>query len=215
MKVEIWFDFVCPFCYLGDTKFEKALSEFEHKDEVELVFRSFRLNMEYTSTGDKDIYQIIADKYQISYAQAKENHEMIANAGREVGLNYNFDIMKLGDTELAHQIMQYAKKNQKDHDLIMRYFKAYFEEGLNIGDREELLRIAGDMGLDLSELSRELASDSLKAEMFKDEAAAHRLGINGVPHFIFDGKYSISGAQDPKYFLAALNKIYAENNQAK
>jgi predicted DsbA family dithiol-disulfide isomerase len=212
MKVEIWFDFVCPFCYLGDTKFEKALSEFEHKDEVELVFRSFRLNMEYTSTTDKDIHQIIADKYHISYAQAKENNEMIAKAGREVGLNYNFDDMKPGDTEFAHQIMQYAKKYRKDHDLIMRYFKVYFEEGFHISDQKELLRIASDTGLELSELNRELASGALKSEMLKDEAAAHRLGINGVPHFIFDGKYSISGAQDPKYFLAALNKLYAENN---
>lgn len=212
MKVEIWFDFVCPFCYLGDTKFEKALSQFEHKDEVELVFRSFRLNMEYKSTEGKDIHQIIADKYHISYAEAKENNDNIAKAGREVGLNYNFDDMKLGDTEFAHQIMQYAKKHRKDHDLIMRYFKAYFEEGLYISDREILLQIAGDTGLDLSELSRELVGGSLKAEMLKDEAAARRLGINGVPHFIFDGKYSISGAQDPKYFLAAMNKIYAENN---
>jgi len=212
MKVEIWFDFVCPFCYLGDAKFEKALSEFEHKDEVELVFRSFRLNMEYKSTVGKDIHQIIAEKYHISYAEAKANNDNIAKAGREVGLNYNFDDMKLGDTAFAHQIMQYAKKYRKDHDLIMRYFKAYFEEGLCIGDQEKLLQIAGDAGLDLTELNRELASGALKAEMLKDEAAAHKLGINGVPHFIFDGKYSISGAQDPKYFLATLKKIYAENN---
>jgi predicted DsbA family dithiol-disulfide isomerase len=207
MKVEIWFDFVCPFCYLGDTKFEKALYEFEHKDEVELVFRSFRLNMEQKTTAGKDIHQVIAEKYGISYAEAKANNDNIAKAGREVGLNYNFDDMKLGNTETAHQIMQYAKKHRKDHDLILRCFKAYFEEGMNIGDQEELLRIAGDMGLDLSELNRELASGALKSEMLKDEADAQRLGINGVPHFIFDGKHSISGAQDPKNFLVALNKM--------
>ena len=209
MKVEIWFDFVCPFCYLGETKFEKALYEFEHKDKVELVFRSFRLNMGQRTTAGKDIHQIIAEKYGISYAEAKANNDHIAKAGREVGLNYNFDDMKLGDTETAHQIMQYAKKHRKDHELIMRYFKAYFEEGLNIGDPEELLRIAEDIGLDLTDLNHELANGSLKAEMLKDEAEAHSLRINGVPHFIFDRKYSISGAQDPKYFLAALNKIYA------
>lgn len=212
MKVEIWFDFVCPFCYLGDTRFEKALYEFEHRDEVELVFRSFRLNMDHKTTAGKDIHQIIAEKYGISYAEAKANNDNIAKAGREVGLNYNFDVMKLGDTETAHQIMQYAKKHHKDHDLITRCFKAYFEEGLNIGDKEELLKIAGEIGLDLSELNHELASGSLKADMLKDEAAARSLGINGVPHFIFDRKYAISGAQDPKYFLAALSKIYSENN---
>lgn len=211
MKVEIWFDFVCPFCYLGHAKFEKALYEFEHKDEVELVFRSFRLNMDQKTTVGKNIHQIIAEKYGISYAEAKANNDYIAKAGREVGLNYNFDVMKLGETETAHQIMQYAKKHRKDHDLIRRYFKAYFEEGLNIGDKQELLKIAGEIGLDLSELNHELVNGSLKAEMLKDEAAAHSLGINGVPHFIIDRKYSISGAQDPKHFLAALNKIYAEH----
>lgn len=215
MKVEIWFDFVCPFCYLGDAKFEKALAEFEHKDHVELVFRSFQLRMEKEDIKGKDIHQIIAEKYQISYAQAKENNERIAMAGREVGLNYNFDDMKLGGTEFAHQIMQYAKKYNKEHNLIMRYFKAYFEEGMDISDQEELLQIAGDIGLDLEDLNRELAGGVLKAEIQKEEAAANRLGINSIPHFIIDGKYAISGAQDSKYFLAALNKVYTENMNLK
>ncbi|MDF2513900.1 MAG: putative dithiol-disulfide isomerase involved in polyketide biosynthesis [Herbinix sp.] len=211
MKVEIWFDFVCPFCYLGDTKFEKALAEFEHKAEVELVFRSFRLNMANEDTKGKDIHQVVAEKYHISYEQSKANNERIAEAGREVGLNYNFDAMKLNDTEFAHQIMQYAKRFQKDHALIKRYFKAYFEEGMDIGSQEALLQIAGELGLDISELNRELASGVLKTEIQKDEAAARKYGIDTIPHFIIDGKYAVTGAQNVEYFLAALRKVHAQN----
>ncbi|MFT4146979.1 MAG: DsbA family oxidoreductase [Mobilitalea sp.] len=208
MKIEVWFDFVCPFCYLGDAKFEKALSEFEHKDEVELIFRSFQLNMENVDTKGKDIHQIVAEKYHISYEQSKANNERIAAAGREVGLHYDFDAMKLNNTEFAHQILQYAKKQDKEHTLIKRYFKAYFEDGMDIGDQKALLQIAGDIGLDIPELNLELASGRLKTEIQKDEAAARKYGIDTIPHFIIDGRYSISGAQDPAHFLTALNKVY-------
>ena len=211
MKVEVWFDFVCPFCYLGETKFEKALAEFEHKDEVELVFRSFQLRMANEHTEGKDIHQVVAEKYHISYTQSKANNVRIAEAGKEVGLRYNFDIVKLNDSELAHQIMQYAKRFQKEHALIKRYLKAYFEEGMDIGNQAVLLQIAGELGLDMPELKRELASGVLQAEVQKDEAAARTLEIDTIPHFIIDGKYAISGAQDAQYFLAALKKAYAQN----
>ncbi len=211
MKVEVWFDFVCPFCYLGETKFEKALSAFEHKDEVDLVFRSFQLRMANEHTQGKDIHQVVADKYNISYEQSKGNNARIADAGRQVGLHYNFDIMKLNDTGFAHQIMQYAKRFQKEHTLIKRYFKEYFEDGMDIGDREALLQIADDIGLNVSELNNELTSGVLQKEIQKDEDAARRLRIDTIPHFIFDGKYAVSGAQDETYFLAALKKAYAEN----
>jgi len=104
MKVEIWFDFICPFCYLGETKFEMALATFEHKEEVEVVYKSFQLNMTTESSKGKDIHQVIADKYPISYAQAKDNNDRIIEAASEVGLNYRFDILKLNSTELAHEI---------------------------------------------------------------------------------------------------------------
>lgn len=211
MKVEIWFDFVCPFCYLGDTKFEKALSAFEHKAEIELIFRSFQLNMANEDTKGKDIHQVVAEKYNISYEQSKANNARIAEAGREVGLHYNFDEMKLNDSELAHQIMQYAKRFQKEHALVKRYFKAYFEEGMDIGNREALLKIAAELGLDISELTRELASGVLKTEIQKDEVAARRFGINTIPHFIIDGTYALSGAQNEEYFLENLRKLYGRN----
>ncbi len=213
MKVEVWFDFVCPFCYLGDTKFAKALAQFEHKDEVELVFRSFQLRMANEDTIGKSVHQVVAEKYQIGYAQAKANNGRITEAGTMVGLNFDFDAMKVSDTELAHQIMQYAKKVQKEHTLINRYFKAVFEEGMDIGDQETLFNLADEQGLDLTELNRELASGVLKAEIHKDEEAAHRLGIDTIPTFVMDGVYSISGAQEEEHLLGALKKVYAKQKK--
>lgn len=214
MKVEVWFDFVCPFCYLGETKFAKALARFEHKDEVELVFRSFQLRMANEDTKGKDIHQVVAEKYHIGYAQSKANNARITEAGKEVGLNFDFDAMKLGDTDFAHQIMQYAKKVQKEQSLIKRYFKLVFEDGMEIEDHETLLNIAGELGMDLTELKRELASGVLKAEVQKDEEAAHRLGIDTIPTFIMDGAYAISGAQDEEHLLEALKKVYAQKAQS-
>lgn len=214
MKVEVWFDFVCPFCYLGETKFAKALARFEHKDEVELVFRSFQLRMANEDTKGKDIHQVVAEKYHIDYAQSKANNARITEAGKEVGLNFDFDAMKLGDTDFAHQIMQYAKKVQKEQSLIKRYFKLVFEDGMEIEDHESLLNIAGELGMDLTELKRELASGVLKAEVQKDEEAAHRLGIDTIPTFVMDGAYAISGAQDEEHLLEALKKVYAQKAQS-
>src|SRR5690242_2162223 len=109
MKVEIWFDFVCPFCYMGERKFEKALAAFEHNDEVEIIFKSFQLNMSQKDVKGKDIHQVIADKYNITYEQAKDNNDRITKAAAEVGLNYRFDILKLNNTQLAHEISKYAE----------------------------------------------------------------------------------------------------------
>lgn len=210
MKIEVWFDFVCPFCYLGEAKFEKALAEFEHREKVEVDFRSFQLRMAGEPTKGKDIHQVVADKYGISYAQSKANNDRIAQAGKEVGLLYNFDAIKLNDSELAHEITQFAKKSGKERDLIHSFFKAYFEEGMDIGDQAALLQIAGEVGLDTAELNYELASGVLKEQVHKDEDAAHALSIDTIPHFVIDGKYAISGAQDPQVFLSALKKAYAQ-----
>ena len=208
MKVEIWSDFVCPFCYMGERKFEQALADFEHKDEVEIIFKSFQLSMGKEDVKGKDINQIIADKYNISYDQAKANNDQIVKAAEKVGLNYRFDILKLNNTELAHEIAKYADSVGKGKDLVDRYFKAYFEEGVDIGDKEKLIELAEEIGLNTIELKKQLNQEDLKAEIKKDEVLARKLGINSVPFFIINDRYTVSGAQDPKQFLKALNEAY-------
>lgn len=208
MKVEIWSDFVCPFCYMGERKFEQALADFEHKDEVEIVFKSFQLQMDKVDAKGKDIHQTIADKYNISYEQAKANNDQIVKAAAKVGLNYRFDILKLNNTELAHEIAKYAQSVGKGKDLVDRYFKAYFEEGVDIGDKEKLIELAEEIGLNTTELKKQLDQKLLKAEIKKDEVLAKKLGINSVPFFIINDRYTVSGAQDPEQFLKALNEAY-------
>ena len=208
MKVEIWSDFVCPFCYMGEKKFELALADFEHKDEVEIVFKSFQLQMGEVDVKGKDIHQTIADKYNISYEQAKANNDQIVKAAAKVGLNYRFDILKLNNTELAHEITKYAESVGKGKDLVDRYFKAYFEEGADIGDKERLIELADEIGLNIIELKKQLEQESLKAEIEKDKVLASKIGINSVPFFIINDHYTVSGAQSPEHFLKALNEAY-------
>ena len=210
MKIEVWFDFVCPFCYLGERKLELALEEFKHRDEVELVFKSFELQMSSESTKDKDINQIIADKYHISYAQAKANNDNIAEAARQVGLNYRFDLFKIRNTTLAHEMVHFSAKYGKSHELIKQLFKGIFTEGLDLDDEESLRKLAAETGLDLSNFKDLQSNGTLKAQVRKDEEDAAKLGINSIPHFIIDGKYVVSGAQSPEYFLEVLNKAYQE-----
>jgi predicted DsbA family dithiol-disulfide isomerase len=208
MNVEIWFDFVCPFCYMGEAKFKKALEVFEHKDEVEIVYKSFQLDKEKTDYEGKDVHRIIADKYHISYEQAKANNDRITEAASEVGLNYNFDILKVNNTELAHEIAKYAQRVGKGNELVERYFKGVFEEGLDIGNKNDLLKSAKGLGIDVTELEKQIDSNSLKSEVKEDQAQAEQLGINSVPFFLIDNKYAVSGAQDPEQFLQALQQAY-------
>ena len=208
MRIEIWSDFVCPFCYMGKTKFEMALNEFEHKDEVEVVYRSFELNMSGELVKGKDIHQVIADKYHISYEEAKRNNDMIVKAAAEVGLHYRFDLLKLNSTELAHEIIQYAKPKGKANELVKRFFQGYFEEGMDIGNRDALLKLAEEAGLDIPDLTIHLNGDQLKSEVKKEEEMAQKLKINAVPYFLINNWYAVSGAQNPDTFLHALQEAY-------
>lgn len=211
MRIEIWFDFVCPYCYLGERKLELALEKFEHRDEVKLVFKSFELNMASDSTKGKDINQIIAEKYNVTYAQAKANNDSIAEAARQVGLNFRFDLLKIGSTRLAHELVHYAALKGKEPELIDRFFQGVFSEGLDMDDKDLLLRLTQESGLDIADFRSHQKKGTLTAQIQKEEDEAGRLGISSIPHFIIDGKYVVSGAQSPNHFLDVLQKAYSSN----
>lgn len=209
MKVEIWFDFACPFCYIGEKKFEMALANFQNKEDVEIQFRSFKLNMADDALKGKDIHQVIADKYHISYQQAKDNNDRIAKAASEIGLDFRFDILKLSSTELAHEIAHFAQQSHKGAEVINRFFKGYFEEGLDLSDKETLMSLAQEAELDLAILKDQLENGTLKSKVQQDEDLARQLGIRSIPQFTIDNKTVISGAQDSETFLKALTDSYA------
>ena len=159
MKIEVWSDFVCPFCYIGKRRLESALDQFEYKDEVELIFRSFELDPNSKKKFDENIYEIIAKKYGISVEQSKASNDQIVAQAKVLGLNYNFDDLIPTNTFDAHRLSHYAKTEGKANELSERILKAYFVDSLNISDYKILASLAGEVGLDSDEALKVLDSD--------------------------------------------------------
>lgn len=210
MKIEVWSDYVCPFCYIGKRRLESALNQFEYKNEVELIFKSFELNPNSKKKMDGNIHEIIAKKYGISVEQARVSNNQIVEQAKAVGINYNFDDLIPTNTFDAHRLSHYAKTKGKANELSERILKAYFVDALNISDYTTLASLAGEVGLDSHEALKVLDSDQYGKEVRKDEENASRLGINGVPYFIFNNKYAVSGAQPSELFLEVLEKVKKE-----
>ena len=210
MKIEVWSDFVCPFCYIGKRRLEIALNKFEHKDEVELVFKSFELDPSSKKKYDENIHEIIAKKYGISVEQAKASNNQIIEQAKTIGLNYNFDDLIPTNTFDAHRLSHYAKTEGKANELSERLLKAYFVDSLDISDYKVLANLAGEVGLNSEEALKILESDKYGDEVRKDEESASKLRISGVPYFVFNNKYSVSGAQPPELFLELLEKVKKE-----
>ena len=201
MKIEIWSDFVCPFCYIGKRRLEIALEKYEYKGEVELVFKSFELDPAAKKKVDGNINEIIAKKYGIPVEQAKESNNQIATQAKAIGLNYNFDDLIPTNTFDAHRIAHYAKTQGKMNELSERILKAYFVDALNISDHKVLASLAYEVGINREKALSILKSNLYSNEVRKDEEAASKLGISGVPYFIINNEYTISGAQPSEMFL--------------
>ncbi|MBU3161589.1 DsbA family oxidoreductase [Clostridium frigoris] len=210
MKIEVWSDFVCPFCYIGKRRLEIALEKFEYKDEVELIFKSFELDPSAKKKFDGNINEIIAKKYGIPVEQAKASNNQIATQAKVIGLNYNFDDLVPTNTFDAHRVAHYAKTQGKMNELSERILKAYFVDSLNISDHKVLASLACEVGLNSEKALSILESDKYSNEVRKDEETASKLGISGVPYFVINNKYTISGAQPSEIFLEALEKAREE-----
>lgn len=207
MVIEIWSDFVCPFCYIGKRNLEKALEDFKNKEEVELVYRSFELDPEFKKQEGVSLHEIIAKKYGIPTEQAKASNDNLIEYAKSVGLDYNFEDIIPANTLDAHRLSHYAKTKGKMYELEERIMRAYFIESRDISDHEVLTELAGNVGLDKEEVSEILKDGSFEDVVRVEEDIAHKSGITGVPFFIIDDKYTIYGAQPPESFQEAFNKI--------
>lgn len=212
MKIEVWSDFMCPFCYIGKRRLEEALENFGHRDDVEIVFRSFELDPDAPRAVDYDIHDAIAAKYGLSRAQAEESNRNLSAQAKEVGLDYHIDSMVLTNSFDAHRLAQYAKENGKMDEVTERLFKAVFVSSESIGEHEQLISIAQEVGLNLEEVKAVLESDRFADEVKSDEREAEQLGVRGVPFFVINRKYGISGAQPSPIFRDALNKVWEEEH---
>lgn len=210
MKVKIWSDVVCPYCYIGKREFENALSQFEHKDEVEVEWKSFELDREAPVRSPDDMYDHLAKKYGRTREQAKEMVSGVVDRARSVGLAYDMEHTIMGSSFDAHRLIQFAKTKNKGNEAEERLFKAHFILGEHIGDRAVLKKIAEEIGLDGKEVEEVLASDTFTEAVHADEYEAQQIGVGGVPFFVLDDKYAVSGAQSSDHFLGALQQAWTE-----
>lgn len=211
MKVEIWSDVMCPFCYIGKRKFEKALSQFENKDKVEIIWKSFQLNPDMKTDTTKNINQYLAEikGWSLDYAKSMNNH--VTQMALEVGLKYDFDKAVVANSFDAHRIIQLAKRNAKGDDMEERLFKAYFTEGKNIADHTTLVQLATEVGLNQQKVKEVLDSDTFAHDVEQDVYEAQQVGARGVPFFVIDRKYAVSGAQESSTFSQVLEKAWNES----
>jgi predicted DsbA family dithiol-disulfide isomerase len=213
IKVEIWSDVVCPFCYIGKHKFEKALEKFPYKENVEVEWKSFQLDpFAITNPSLKTLEHLAAEKGW-SMEEALQSTAFITQMAKEVGLEYHFEKAIVVNSFKAHRLLHLAKKYGKQNEMEEKLFSAYFTKGKNIDDNEILLQLAMQIGLDEKETKEVLLTDAFSDEVKHDIAHARQLYVRGVPYFLFDDKFAVSGAQDETVFLQALNRALTERKK--
>lgn len=214
MKVEIWSDIVCPFCYIGQRKFEEALKAFPEKEKVEVEFKSYQLDPNTPPYSGQNFYESMAVKFG-SVEQSKQMMAGVVEQAKAAGLDFHFDTMKPANTFDAHRLTKFAEAHGKAAIISEKLFYANFTESRDIGDIETLVKIAGDSGLNKEEARMTIKDKQAYAkEVHADIEEAKTLGITGVPSFIFNRKYALSGAQSTEAFTEALEKVLAEENKA-
>jgi len=210
MQVEIWSDVVCPWCYLGKKRFERALAGFEHRDHVQVVYRSFELDPGAPQGVTTPTVARLAEKYGMSPAQADQAQQQMEERATADGLTFRMADLRSGNTRDAHRLLQLAKDAGQQDQLMERLQRAYFTDQESIFDHESLARLATEAGLDRDEAAAVLASDRYAEHVDTDEQMAQALGATGVPLFVIDRKYGISGAQPPETIASVLERAWAE-----
>jgi predicted DsbA family dithiol-disulfide isomerase len=207
MRVDIWSDLVCPWCYIGKRRFERGLAAFEHSGEVEVVYHSFELDPGIEPGQPIRVLDMLSAKYGMPPAQAAAAEERVAAMAAADGLGYAVD-RPVGNTFDAHRLMHLAGDLGRAEPLLQRLYQAYFAEGRSVFDAASLTVLAGDAGLDSDEARRALDDGSYADEVRADEDQARELGISSVPFFVIDWKYGFSGARSAELLTDALQEAW-------
>ena len=208
MKIEIWSDIMCPFCYIGKRKLEEALEQFPHKDEVEINWKSYQLNPSLEYVKGRDIYDYLAENKGISRERAQQMNEQVAAMAREVGLNYDFENVVVANTFDAHRLLQLAAEDGLQNEVKERLLKAYFLEGRNVADHETLVELGTEVGMNAAAINKMLASDDYATAVKADQEEVRQYKAGGVPFFVFNRRFGVSGAQPTEVFLEALQNAW-------
>lgn len=210
MKIEIWSDVICPFCYIGKRNFEAALEQFADKKNIEVIWKSFQLDPAIPEVATESYTDYLVKRKGMAVEQVQGMLSNVTQMATQVGLDYHLDQSIIVNSLKAHQLIQFAKLKNLGSEAEERLFKAFFIEGKNIADTETLVQLGKDFGLDESEIKANLEDEKYKYEIAQDIQEAQNIGVTGVPFFIFDRKYAVSGAQPAEAFLETLNKSFVE-----
>ena len=210
MKIEIWSDVACPFCYIGKRKIEKAIEKFPQKDKIEIEWKSFLLNPDQVTQPTKSSQEYLAEVKGWSLEQTKEITANVANMAAQEGLEYHLDKTVVANTKKAHRLLHLAKTVGKGDEMKESLLKAYFTDSVNIDDNAALLNLANEIGLEENAVTEVLNSDKFENEVDQDIYESRQLGVRGVPFFVLDRKFGISGAQPDEVFDQTLEKAWNE-----
>ena len=206
MKVEIWSDYVCPFCYMGLKKFQAALDRFPHKEEVEILYLSYELAPDLERDGAKPVADMLMEKYTLTASQAKENLANITSQAAALGLDFHFEKALTCNTYDAHRLAHLADASGRLPLLHELLFQGHFTRGADLSDRDTLLQLALEAGLEEQAVRECLESERYGDDVRLEQLQANNIGVRGVPFFLFDDRLAVSGAQEPDAFLEALEK---------
>ncbi len=213
MKIEIWSDVVCPWCFVGKRNFEKALADFAHADALDITWRSYELDPHAPTVREGTYAERIARKYGMEIGQARAAMARVVNAGAEAGIDFRFDLMQPGNTFNAHRLLHLAARHGRQNELKEALFVATFSDAQAIGTNAVLQDIAVSVGLDADEVREVLDGELFGDEVRVDERVAQSIGITGVPFFLVDDTYGIPGAQDPSVYLNILERAWGESHR--
>ena len=210
MKVEIWSDVVCPWCYVGKRHLQEALRSFDHADEVEIEWKAYELDPTAPAVRPGSYVERLAGKYGIPVGEARARMTRIISVGADAGIDFRFDQARPGNTFDAHRLLHLAKDAGLQDELKERFFAATFTEGHPIGDRDTLIKLAVDVGIDEQDARRVLETEEFTEEVRTDEVEGVQLGVQGVPFFVFDRRYGVSGAQPAEVLLEVLERTWRD-----
>jgi len=211
LRIDVWSDIACPWCYVGKRRFEAAMERFEHAGDVELHWRSFELDPSAPKQlGDEPYVERLAMKYRATPERAQSMIDQMTETAKADGLSFRFDRIQAGNTFDAHRLVHLAAEYGAQDAMKEAFFRAYLEEGVAIGDPEAIAKVAIDAGLDADAVQGVLQSDAHADDVRLDEAQAAQLGIRGVPFFVLDRRYAIQGAQGADTILSVLRKAHQE-----
>ncbi|TDC44529.1 DsbA family oxidoreductase [Actinomadura sp. KC345] len=215
MRVEIWSDVICPWCYIGKRQFERALEGFEHRDQVEVVYRAFQLDPSFPQGETMDVADVLASKMGMQRERAIEMNRQMEERAAGVGLEYNLEGGRVGNTADVHRLVHLAAEHGVQAEAVEALYRAHFTDRRSVFDHDSLVKIAEEAGLDAATARETLTSGTFTAEVDADQREARELGATGVPFFVIDRRYGISGAQPAETFTQALDRAWADTRSER